>query len=348
MRIDGRDDRGLSRCLYSLCVGVVCFAACGDREIDPSISSVVASSSVTTLFPTQVVDRVPGEDSLPLLARAASVTVQDETIAIADRMNHRVIVYRADRRSPVVIGREGEGPGEFDSPTLVRLGPDGNVWVLDRSQGRISHFESDGKFIGEVHTPARSFAIAGPGEVLLPLGENGVVAVRSAGDSARPVLNTISASGEFADAEMARFAEVVRVGNQFVFWDNVDGEMWTMKPSGSRAYLQSVEVPGWLLENALAKQAERAEALNLPSGAMVGVELAQAVHPYGERAVWISLGWQELIGIVLPLGDGAPPVLVVPSGSGEHAGMTDSILLNDSTLLALYRTEAREYRLSMD
>lgn len=47
------------------------------------------------------------------------------------------------------LGRKGEGPGEFDTPS--RLGFFGDsLWVMDRGAHRVSYFDSTGRFVGSV------------------------------------------------------------------------------------------------------------------------------------------------------------------------------------------------------
>ena len=53
----------------------------------------------------------------------------------------KVWVFDSLGRSLRGIGRKGEGPGEFTSPTGLVVGPDGRLWVRDVT--RISRFAAD-------------------------------------------------------------------------------------------------------------------------------------------------------------------------------------------------------------
>ena len=44
-------------------------------------------------------------------------------------------------------GGFGQDPGELASPTGVKVGPDGNIWVADRGNNRIQVFTPDGKTV---------------------------------------------------------------------------------------------------------------------------------------------------------------------------------------------------------
>jgi hypothetical protein len=62
-------------------------------------------------------------------------------IYVSDIADARVWVFGPDGRSLRSIGRKGRGPGEFESPTGVAIGPDGNLYVRDGA--RVSQFGID-------------------------------------------------------------------------------------------------------------------------------------------------------------------------------------------------------------
>jgi DNA-binding beta-propeller fold protein YncE len=71
-----------------------------------------------------------------------------------DTGHHRVLVYDADGRQTQVIGRHGDGPGEFNYPTHVAVAPDGTFFVTDTLNFRVQEFAADG-------TPIRSVGHVG-------------------------------------------------------------------------------------------------------------------------------------------------------------------------------------------
>jgi len=78
-----------------------------------------------------------------------------------DTGNHRVVVYDADGRQTRVIGRRGEGPGEFNFPTYVAVAPDGTFYVTDTLNFRVQVFAADGtplKSVGHVGQVLGSFS----------------------------------------------------------------------------------------------------------------------------------------------------------------------------------------------
>jgi hypothetical protein len=62
-------------------------------------------------------------------------------VYVSDRSAATIWVFDSLGRSQRSIGRKGKGPGEFDSPTGLVVGPDGRLWVRDVT--RVSRFAAD-------------------------------------------------------------------------------------------------------------------------------------------------------------------------------------------------------------
>jgi len=77
-------------------------------------------------------------------------------IYVDDMSNGRVQVFDPHGAFLRSIGRPGQGPGEFDYPTLIRLGGrDGRLHVMDRFQ-RINLFDGQGVYVRSI-VPERGF-----------------------------------------------------------------------------------------------------------------------------------------------------------------------------------------------
>lgn len=63
-------------------------------------------------------------------------------IAVADRQSHRVFVFGSEGELLGILGRPGEGPGEFEAPLDVAFGPDGRLFVAEAGSPRITAFDA--------------------------------------------------------------------------------------------------------------------------------------------------------------------------------------------------------------
>ena len=70
----------------------------------------------------------------------------DERIFVFDGGERVIKVFALDGRPEARLGRAGQGPGEFQNPVDMQVGPDGSVWVLDPLQARVTVFRPDGTF----------------------------------------------------------------------------------------------------------------------------------------------------------------------------------------------------------
>lgn len=79
------------------------------------------------------------------LGRVVDVAVQpDGTIWIADALAHGIRRYDQQGRFIDILGRSGEGPGEFSTITGLERLPDGRMAAWDGNLARVSLFKSDG------------------------------------------------------------------------------------------------------------------------------------------------------------------------------------------------------------
>lgn len=87
--------------------------------------------------------------------------LHDERIAVLDGRNSRVCIFSPHGDLESCIGREGEGPGEFNGAlTLAILPlPDGGFAVPDAGNGRLTVFSKEGEVAGTLPFPTEgSFA----------------------------------------------------------------------------------------------------------------------------------------------------------------------------------------------
>lgn len=97
---------------------------------------------------------LPTEDPAgqPLVYQPAAMTQLDGgTIVVVDGASpHLVVIDPAARRVLRRFGRQGHGPGELSGDyALVWAGPEGDPWVADRGNQRVTHFRLDGSVVSE-------------------------------------------------------------------------------------------------------------------------------------------------------------------------------------------------------
>ena len=74
--------------------------------------------------------------------------------------NARVIEYDASGKKLHEWGSFGAGPGQFELVHSIAIGPEGNVYVADRENGRLQWFDQSGKYLGEWNYGGRFYAVA--------------------------------------------------------------------------------------------------------------------------------------------------------------------------------------------
>lgn len=55
------------------------------------------------------------------------------------------------------VGRQGQGPGEYESPNGIAMAPDGSFWVHDPRNNRLTHLDENGALLGSAPLAINSF-----------------------------------------------------------------------------------------------------------------------------------------------------------------------------------------------
>lgn len=71
---------------------------------------------------------------------------KDGRIFAFDASSQRIFLFGPDGTLRRTIGRQGAGPGEFNSDNGMAVLPDGRLAVLDAQNARVSFFSADGEF----------------------------------------------------------------------------------------------------------------------------------------------------------------------------------------------------------
>lgn len=68
-------------------------------------------------------------------------------IYILDSGNYRIQKFDSNGKYLATIGRQGQGPGEFELPVLLDIDAQGNIYVVDLRGSKIHVFTPEGKYI---------------------------------------------------------------------------------------------------------------------------------------------------------------------------------------------------------
>ncbi|MFV2072264.1 MAG: 6-bladed beta-propeller [Thermoanaerobaculales bacterium] len=72
------------------------------------------------------------------------------TLYVADSKAHEIVVFDVKSRKKVfAFGRRGEGDGEFNYPTALAFGPEGNLFVVDQLNSRVQLFSEEGEYLDQ-------------------------------------------------------------------------------------------------------------------------------------------------------------------------------------------------------
>ena len=93
-----------------------------------------------------------GEDDYLYNPSDIEVDHNRSLIYIADSGNDRILVFDFDGKLQKIIGRKGQGPGEFSNPTGLDVHENGTLAVADTNNNRIQIFDSSWEFVRSINT----------------------------------------------------------------------------------------------------------------------------------------------------------------------------------------------------
>ena len=103
----------------------------------------VFSNDGSELLKTLGEKNVPGDDETHFGRPQDVAFLPDGRSLVADGLdNHRVIILDADGNYISEFGGFGEGPGQFNGIHALGIGPEGLIFALDRSGGRVNVFRT--------------------------------------------------------------------------------------------------------------------------------------------------------------------------------------------------------------
>ena len=252
-----------------------CAAAGGSHSID--LVPGVSHSGPTTLTPSE-------DDQVALLA-------DGQTACVIESYEVRVRCVDRDGAVVGVFGSEGEGPGEFVSPTYLARGEDGRVGVADLRLGRFTVFEPSGAHVSQVALPSAAFSpLSSFGDILT--GASVDIMALMGGDGYRMNrFDVNTASGEVVRREGSPPGPwdiecgdaVGGIPNRTDGWVLVacEGHLIFAGDTGDatvlRAPMYVAELPD---EQEVAEREEELKAFNRDLGVPESINLAEALERY--------------------------------------------------------------------
>lgn len=92
-------------------------------------------------------------------------------VYVVDGVNQRVAVFDKDGRMQFSFGRQGSGPGEFDTPVGIDIDDAGMVYIADSRNHRMQIFTAEGGFARQIRLPPLNDHPADPVDVaVVPSG----------------------------------------------------------------------------------------------------------------------------------------------------------------------------------
>ena len=132
--------------LILLFVAAAAGSGCDDGDSGRPITIAHDTLTATTLITTES----------ELIGNVTAMTVgADGRLFVADYALKHVLSLTRDGKDPVVIGRKGSGPGEFEAPIAVSA--DDSVRVFDMQHGTVQVFSREGAYVRQFHPGAPGF-----------------------------------------------------------------------------------------------------------------------------------------------------------------------------------------------
>ncbi len=91
-----------------------------------------------------------GEDPY-MFGRVRGIAAGNDLLYVLDAQVPTIRVFESDGSYLHSVGQAGQGPGEFERPHAIEVGPRGRIYVQDANERRILVFEPDGRVAGPLH-----------------------------------------------------------------------------------------------------------------------------------------------------------------------------------------------------
>lgn len=294
---------------------LLALSACESPSSPPPVEIAYFSESRSEYKIGPLIARLNEYDERGMFGAIGAILEVDTGYVIADGLNHQLVLLDKQLNPLRTMGRQGEGPGEYQFPSrLVRDGD--HMAVLDVGLGRVSYLTAGGDF-------TRSRQVTGNLRDL----------------AAHPEFGLLVAGDAFPDHYLAHITEDGQTG-------------FARIPSGFRAYSESFELHGdlvavtpdgtvhvldggqlavvsydsagtqtglvYLPEEVRASIVKRIESLTESFGgprAVLSVQAATTLQSLADGRLFVQVTSGNAIGFVLDLDSREAIPITVPSGN---------------------------------
>ncbi|MXY08759.1 MAG: 6-bladed beta-propeller [Rhodothermaceae bacterium] len=136
---------------------LVLIASCSSREADmanqpeSTVSGVMklpdGSQETWHIVEEFRIGNETGDDAIFFGLVSAIAVDEHDQLLVLDGMASELQVFDAKGTLVRTIGRKGAAPGEFEDAVHVDVGPNGNLWVMEMSIGRLTLLDSTGHYL---------------------------------------------------------------------------------------------------------------------------------------------------------------------------------------------------------
>ena len=153
---------------------------------------------------------------------------------LTDTGNDRLQVFTLDGQFVRTVGSVGSGPGQFDEPVGIDIGPDGAIYVADMYNRRVQVLNGDGSYRSE-------FAVDGWGGT--EVNDKPYLRVLSDGRVAAgvPSANLVRIYGADGSLSATISPEAGPLDRPYGMVESADGKLWIAE--GGAARLRLFDIP---------------------------------------------------------------------------------------------------------
>jgi hypothetical protein len=290
-----------------------------------------------------------GEEPELEFHRAQDMDFVGDSIVVADNGNDRMVLLDASMRFVWSSGREGEGPGEFESPFAVR-GSERGVTAVDIGNGRFTWLDRSGAVVRTLTAPhtTSTFGVRADGAVVMPARlETHYAYIVGQEDSAVPFLprdTTLGLEDPFGDRARPPLIAITR-GDTIHVFDELDFHLYKYDTDGNLVLRRGI--PTGFRDSVYAESKALVNALTRSGYRVVGSTLARTFKSTPDGRLVLLARSGLTIGYVIDSGTYDAQRIVVPEDITEWSPLKNasSVALTGNRLIALSEDSLFVYEL---